>query len=181
MKTSLRFILGGMLTIMLIFGTANAQDARSQLQLLQQMYQQGLISKDIYEQKQREILGTTNANPGPAEPPIGEMHGPPEPGAAGFTDPEFENAVNFVLTSLEKSCRSGNTSACGERSDMRAKAEVAKKFAEECASQGFECDGYRSVKEGFLERACELQHPDSSREGQKFSLGSSDCSRFFGR
>lgn len=61
-----RVVLGGMVALMLLLGSAAAQDARSQLQLLQQMYKEGLITKDVYEQKQRDILGTISPNAGPS-------------------------------------------------------------------------------------------------------------------
>jgi hypothetical protein len=79
MKTRrLPYVLAGAVTFLLLLcATTNAQDARAQLQLLQQMYKEGLITKDVYEQKQREVLGAMI--PVPSNPPSGGKSGLQEP------------------------------------------------------------------------------------------------------
>lgn len=67
----------------LLFTPANAQDAHSQLQLLQQMYKEGLITKDVYEQKQREVLGIINPSPNSTVPPSSATNRPSEAGPKG--------------------------------------------------------------------------------------------------
>jgi hypothetical protein len=88
MKTrALPFILTGSVALMLLFGVANAQDARSQLQLLQRMYKEGLITKDVYEQKQREVLGAGKPSAEDEPPTVS-----PRPGSRPLPSGERESA-----------------------------------------------------------------------------------------
>jgi hypothetical protein len=67
---------------MLLLTAAGAQETRSQLQMLQEMYKEGLISKDVYEQKQRAILDTGQNGP----PSAGRSPGPVQPVDIGPTN-----------------------------------------------------------------------------------------------
>ena len=92
-------LAGAVAFLLLLTATTNAQDPRAQLQLLQEMYKEGLITKDVYEQKQREVLGAiipvpngpaTGAEPGCGNSPRGRCADPrrrPERGMPKRTPP----------------------------------------------------------------------------------------------
>jgi hypothetical protein len=119
----------------------------------------------------------------PSEPPAVIGPRPQEPEAAGFEDPELEKVVNFLLTRLDASCRSGDTAACKKRSKIKDEAEGAKYQAEECASGGENdrkrglllnysnaaCDLFQQDRNSLFYEACKILYPESD-EGQPFSL-----------